>query len=140
MNEPWDSPHNIKLLPLMPKIYAPVGIKTKEPHTTFYQVFTGPNLVFEFSKIGYRMPFGDGTSNTILVIEAHEPVPWTKPADLPVDRKKPLPRVGGLFNGSFHVLFADVSVRFYQKQPEDRLMMPAITPHGGEVNPPFWYR
>ena len=44
LDEPWDSPHNIKLLPLMPRIYAPVA-GTTEPnsslsYSTFYRVYT----------------------------------------------------------------------------------------------------
>ena len=30
--------------------------------------------------------FPDGTSNTFLVVEAGEPVPWTKPEDLDQER------------------------------------------------------
>jgi len=38
-DEPWDSPHNLKLLPQMPPLYAPVGVTTKEAHATFYRGF-----------------------------------------------------------------------------------------------------
>ena len=33
----------------------------------------------------------DGTSNTILAVEAEEGVPWAKPDDFAYDAKKPLP-------------------------------------------------
>ena len=46
----------------------------------------------------------DGTSNTGLVFEAGEPVIWTKPADLPFDEKKPLPKLGGMFGGECNVV------------------------------------
>src|SRR5262249_22217463 len=38
-DEPWDSEHNKKLLAKMPAIYAPLGVKAKEPFMTFYQAF-----------------------------------------------------------------------------------------------------
>src|SRR5207253_5271036 len=41
LDEPWDSAHNKKLLGKMPKLFAPVMGKTKQPHSTYYQVFTG---------------------------------------------------------------------------------------------------
>src|SRR5947209_11024222 len=41
LDEPWDSAHNKTLLAKMPKLYAPVRGKTKEPGMTYYQVFTG---------------------------------------------------------------------------------------------------
>lgn len=42
LSEPWDSPHNKKLLSKMPAVYAPPGFKTREPFSTFYQVFVSP--------------------------------------------------------------------------------------------------
>jgi hypothetical protein len=47
LDEAWDSAHNKNLLERMPKVYAPVGVKTKEPHTTYYQGFTGPGTAFD---------------------------------------------------------------------------------------------
>ena len=44
LNEPWDSVHNKKLIPKMPRIYAPIRVKAKEGET-FYQVFTGEKLL-----------------------------------------------------------------------------------------------
>jgi hypothetical protein len=40
LNEPWDSAHNKKLIPKIPRNYAPIRVKAKEGET-FYQVFTG---------------------------------------------------------------------------------------------------
>ena len=134
-DEPWDSAHNKKLLSAMPKIYAPLGLKTKEPHTTFYRVFTGIGTIFEdehgFSLI--ELTQGDGTSNTIALVEAGEPVPWTKPADLAYDAKKPLPKLGGLFNGDFHVAFCDATVRYVKKDFDESILRLAITWNDGKV-------
>ena len=35
---------------------------------------------------------------------------WTKPDDLPYDADKALPKLGGMFEGDFHVAMADGSV------------------------------
>lgn len=43
LDEPWDSPANIKLLPQMPDIYR-VGIEPKNSITTYYQVFSGKSV------------------------------------------------------------------------------------------------
>jgi hypothetical protein len=140
LNEPWDSPHNMKLLEKMPKVYAPVGVRTKEPHTTFYQAFvspaeTNPGAGFILNaKQGLRITdFLDGTSNTIVVAEAAEPVPWTKPADLPFDPKGPLPKLGGPFAPGFTALFMDASTRFFSRPPDDATLRALITRNGGEV-------
>src|SRR5437773_109335 len=49
LDEPWDSPHNLKLLDKMPKVYAPVAGDAKE-YWTFYRVFTGPGTICEGAK------------------------------------------------------------------------------------------
>jgi hypothetical protein len=75
----------------------------------------------------------DGTSNTILLVEAGEAVPWTKPADLPYDPKKPLPRLGGAFRDVIHALFADGSVHEIRPDFDEKLLRAAITRSGGEA-------
>jgi hypothetical protein len=51
LDEPWDSPHNLALLPKMPRTYkAPAdAFPGNVPHTTFYQAFTGPDTAFEIA-------------------------------------------------------------------------------------------
>jgi uncharacterized protein (TIGR03067 family) len=136
MDEPWDSEHNKKLLPFMPKIYAPVRGMTKEPHSTYYQAFVGPGAAFEPGK-KMRLPvsFPDGTSNTIFFVEAGEAVPWTKPADLPYDPKKALPKLGGLFPDGFHVGMVSGSVQWVNRRFNERGLRLAITRDDGEVLP-----
>jgi prepilin-type processing-associated H-X9-DG protein len=134
LDEPWDSENNKKLLDQMPKIYAPLGVKTKDGHSTFYQVFHGKMAAFE-GKEGMRFPasFTDGTSNTLLVVEAGEAVPWSKPADVDFDPAKPLPKLGGLFPKGFNTAFADGSVRFIKKGVDEKTLKALITRNGGEV-------
>jgi RNA polymerase sigma factor (sigma-70 family) len=49
----------------------------------------------------------DGTSNTIGVIEAGPPVPWSKPADFVYDPKQPLPKMTGPFANVCNVAMLD---------------------------------
>jgi hypothetical protein len=133
LDEPWDSEHNKKLLAQMPKVFAPVGVKTKEPNTTFYQVFTGKGTLFEGNR-GIRFPeVTDGLSNTIMMAEAGTPVPWTKPEDMAFDGDKPLPKLGGVFDGNFFIAFADGSVRFVNKKFNEKILRKAITRADGEL-------
>ena len=75
----------------------------------------------------------DGTSNTILVVEAAEAVPWAKPDDLPYDGVMPLPRLGGP-GGRFLAGFGDGSVRTLRRDRIDETQLRAlITIQGGEV-------
>ncbi|MBX9623685.1 MAG: DUF1559 domain-containing protein [Gemmataceae bacterium] len=132
LDEPWDSEHNKGLAEKMPKVFAPVRVKAKPGHT-FYQVFTGPGAPFGPKPARFPQGFQDGTSNTGMIFEAGEPVVWTKPADLPYDPKKPLPKLGGLFDGEFHVARADGSAFRCRKDPDEATLRALITPSGGEV-------
>jgi hypothetical protein len=127
LDEPWDSPHNIKLLKQMPKVFAPPGVKTREPHSTFYQVFVGPHAAFEKHR-ALRMPgdFTDGLSYIILIAEAGSAVPWTKPEDLHFAPDEPVPQLGGLFPGLFHVAMADGSVVALSKRIDAETLARAI--------------
>jgi RNA polymerase sigma factor (sigma-70 family) len=82
LDEPWDSPHNKKLIAKMPPIYEPAGPDQREEGLTYWQVFTGADTVFNGKKKMAIADIKDGPANTILVIEGKKPVTWTKPADL----------------------------------------------------------
>lgn len=121
LDEPWDSADNLKLLPLMPPVYA-TPRAAAPPGKTHYQVFVSPDNVAPRSMfgrtVGRRLLVPDGTSNTIMVAEAADPVDWTKPDDLAYTPNGPLPRLGLPGAGGFAALMGDGSVRF----------IPAATP------------
>jgi hypothetical protein len=133
LNEPWDSPHNKQLLKRMPHVYAPPGVRTQEPYATYYQVFVGPHAAFEKHQALPISSFTDGTSNTILIVEAAHAVPWTKPEDLHYAADEPLPELGGLFPGIFNAASADGAVHAVPKATDPRVLRALITRDMGEV-------
>jgi hypothetical protein len=143
LDEPWDSPHNIQLLECMPMSYAPPpGKRSRIPaYHTVYHVFVGKGTPFEKGKevkVGQE-GFPDGTSNTILIIEAGQPVPWTKPEDLPYDPDGPLPPLDRLFHYMIRVGVADGSVRHVDKEHiGGAAFRAAITRNGGEPMEGDW--
>jgi prepilin-type processing-associated H-X9-DG protein len=133
LDEPWDSEHNKKLLAQMPKTYQMPG-SPKGTTDTHYLCFVGPGAFFEGKKgLKYPTEFTDGTSNTIMCVEAAKGVPWTKPEDLPFDPDKELPKLGGQFPGGFNVGMCDGSVRFLSNKISKETLKAAITRNGGEV-------
>ena len=135
-DEPWDSEHNKALLAKMPKIYAPAVEKEGRPKdSTLYQGFNGTHAFFEGTTGRMIADFTDGTSNTVMIVEAGEAVPWTKPADLefPEDPEKPLPKLGGQFENGFLAGFTDGSVKFLKNDVNPTILHKLITRNGGEV-------
>jgi len=136
LDEPWDSPHNLQLLERMPSVFRPYqSCPTADSKSTFYQVFTGKGSIFEGPRcLSFSaLAAGDGTSNTFLIVEGGEAVPWTKPADLVAEPDQPLPKLGGIFPDSFRAAFADGSVRqILRKGTTEAAIRAAITWNGCE--------
>ena len=140
LNEPWDSENNKKLLQYMPRTFTAPG---QEPSSgkTYYRAFSGPDTAFHYRPATAGQPllgrklneFQDGTSNTALVLEALEPVEWTKPDELVYVANGPVPKFGGIFASGTHILFADSSVRWARPNLPEKTVRAIITPGGGEI-------
>jgi hypothetical protein len=126
-DEPWDSPHNKKLLDKMPKIYRNPRFQQKEDKVTvtYFQGFVGTGGVLAGTPAPLTLEAitnVNGASNTCLVVEAGDPVPWTKPEDLVHDPKKPLPPLGGPSRGNFLALFADRHVQLIPANTPEKII------------------
>jgi RNA polymerase sigma factor (sigma-70 family) len=139
LDEPWDSEHNKKLLSRMPKIYALPGVKSKEPNLTPYQVFVGKDALWDGGKKPKITDITDGTSNTIMAVEAAEMVPWTKPADIPFGDTDPRTQVGGWYGDDVNIGMCDGSVRrINRKKVSKETFRIAIMPADGNVLGSDW--
>jgi hypothetical protein len=123
LDEPWDGPNNGRLIPLMPKVYALPGDTEAPPGWTYYRVFAGNGTAFDPQKESLHLPlfFDPNFNDIVLIVEATDPVPWTKPDELPFDFSRPLPPLGR-FPGGFHTAMGDGTVRFISgRTPEKDL-------------------
>ncbi len=95
-DEPWDSPHNKKLLSKMPEIFKSPSGNAPEGYT-HYLAPIGKGAAMSMKPKGVSMrDLSDGTSNTVSIIEVDDAaaVPWTKPEDYNYDPEDPTVRVG----------------------------------------------
>jgi hypothetical protein len=154
LDEPWDSPNNKPLLTQMPRCFADKA--DPQPGMTHYQVFDGPGAPFDSSARPFRpfmlqgrngplnlqasghelrfpMSFVDGTSNTFLIVEAADAVPWSSPQDLPFGPGKPLPKLGLPSRKGFNAVYADVVVKFVPSSTSEQTLRALITPNAGDT-------
>lgn len=121
-DEPWDSPHNIKLLEQMPEVYR---VPWEEDHSkTRLMVFVGEGTPFgREGPITERM-IRDGMSSTIMFVEvgADKAVPWTKPDDLPFNLDDPIAEMGDLAGDGFWAVFFDGYIRTIEKDIEAKTL------------------
>ncbi len=153
--EPWDSEHNKKLIDRMPSLYRFPGPAAAEGKTHWQVFMRAPKYQGRYAPL---FSFGpsreqttlmqisatDGTSNTLCVVEATNPVIWTKPDDIMIDEdiedlKKPAPQLGANpEEDTCVVVFADGSARHMKRSLPDaakykRLLRTYIGFKDGEV-------
>lgn len=141
-SEPWDGPSNAQLhgqalWEFKCPIEKPLGPSTQ---TSFLAV-TGPGTIWDLPQPSTLSSIGDGTSNTILLVEVHRSgVPWIEPRDLHLAQMNPrinAPQGQGPASGhekqGAHVAFADGSVRFVRNDALTTQDFRALlTANGGE--------
>jgi hypothetical protein len=134
LDEPWDSPHNKALIPLMPKLYAnPSG--AGRPGMANYLAVCGKGLMFDGQQGRKMSDITDGLSNTIMVVEADDDraVVWTKPEDWQFDPQHPMAGLGRAHAQGFNALFADSSVHMLARSLDPQAFQAMLTIAGGEA-------
>lgn len=134
LNEPWDSEHNKKLIPRMPTKYVCPQVELP-PGMTCYLAVTGAGTAFDDGKKRPSLrDFTDGTSKTVLVVEADpdQAVIWTKPDDWEFDPNDPVHGLGHVYARGFTVGFADSHTEIIPSGTSPAIIKAMMTRDGGE--------
>jgi prepilin-type processing-associated H-X9-DG protein len=136
-DEPWDSPANSALHGIQPTFYHCPSDSTSRCN---YFVIDVPDGLFEGGQWNKLANVVDGTSNTIMVVEATGAnTHWMEPYDLdqqalrqPINSTANGTTISSVHPGGAMVLFADGSVEFLSEQMTQNLLQAVITKSGGE--------
>ena len=137
LSEPWDGPNNSRLLAQMPAVYnCPSHAGVPGNTTTAYAAVFGEHCVFRGAEPVKIKDITDGTSNTLVVVEASKAgIPWMKPEDIDITLH-PAPGDPSGFSsdhaGGFQGLLGDGSVRFLSQNMSQQVLNALFTRDGGE--------
>ncbi len=140
-DEPWNGPHNQKLLKRRPEAFQCPQAEGKIPSSdTSYVAIVGPETAWPAPEAASFSDLRDGTSNIILVVEVRDAgVPWLAPDDLTFEEACLVPSdKSGRRPSSFHVggaqaLIGDGSVRFFSTNIDTSTWKGLLTRDGGET-------
>jgi prepilin-type processing-associated H-X9-DG protein len=143
LDEPWDSPHNRKLIERMPEVYADPNPGVRRQVGAGRTTFVAPVAKETLFPPRQALPDGkpltirdvrDGTSKTILFVEVvpQRGVVWTKPEDWNVDLGDPLQGVIGAQRSGFIVAYCDGHVRLLMNNIDGQEFAKNLTRAGGE--------
>jgi hypothetical protein len=138
LDEPWDSPHNKKLIEKMPEVYRSPA-SAAEPGTTNSLTVRGKDTMFPGEKGIGVADVTDGLANTIMIVEVSDKkaVPWTKPDDFEFNDKNPADGLLGLWPGGFFAALGDGSVRFISGTIDAKVLKDLFLRNDGNPIPPF---
>ena len=133
------APTTASCIDKMPAIYSypgPDGTPSSRTDTLVFRLHRpGRRILGKGAEAGTKIQeITDGTSNTILVVEAQRDIPWTKPEDIPFDPNGALARAGRVHAGWFQCrLRGRVGPVHLKKSIEPARLESLITRAGGEV-------
>ena len=137
LDEPWDSEHNKALISKMPAVFRDPHEDAKSTNASYFMP-TGVGTIGVDKEGTPLKDVVDGTSKTILLVEAKRDIPWTKPEDIEVntDDMKPLPKFGGHWlEGFFGAAFADGHVEVISTEMDPKVLKAMFTIAGHEPLP-----
>jgi hypothetical protein len=131
IDEPWDSEHNLRLLPSMPDCFKDRRLRS-DTHTTL-QAIMGKDTLMSRNEGVELFGIPDGLANTIWVVATlpANAVPWTAPQDFELNQEYPFEGLVDFWSTGFCV--GTIGNAKFLRMPLDRKwFLGATTLSGGE--------
>lgn len=130
LSEPWDSPHNLTLLPLIPKEFQ--SPDRNDTSTNYLAALAGESAFSNSPTL--LKTISDGVENTLAIVEADNPaaVPWTSPKDFSVNSLNASQGLGKLRSGEILFISASGEVSKVLRTARPGTIDALISPRGGE--------
>jgi hypothetical protein len=128
--EPWNSPHNLKLADKMPAVYRCPASDGPTGEANYLAV-VGKETGWPGADSMTLRQIRDGTANTIALVEVgNSGINWLEPRDLSVDEA--LKTVDSEHPGGAFHLFFDGSAHFLNSDIDRDVYRGLLTANGGE--------
>jgi hypothetical protein len=140
-DEPWNGPDNCKLASRVGKIYLRSGLESDQIQTTSFVAVVGPETMWPGSKTKSRQDLGDGTHETLMVVEVPDgQFRWMEPRDLAFANMSFRINDGsgrglGSRLGGARVVTADGTVRTLPDDFDADKLRAMLTANGGKRTP-----
>ena len=131
LDEAWDSPHNIALLDKVPEVFqSPERFDT---NTNYLALSQGASTVYQERRQISESKVEDGIENTLALVEVDDQhaVPWTRPAEYPLQVGSPLESLTLRGNGLF-VVWSDGKASWIDGKVDPTLFAKACTIDSGD--------
>lgn len=138
-DEPWDSPRNSALANTVIPAYRCPSEPPSNPTDTSYVMIVGPGTLYEGTEVTKFQNIRDGTSNTLLFVEAAGcGINWLEPRDLDIEQlslqiNNPAGRaIRSHHPGGTNAAFCDGSVHFLSETIDPKTLELLITIADGQ--------
>jgi hypothetical protein len=139
-SEPWNGPHNSRLLDQCPDVFRCPSATDERPSATNYVAVVGDATVWPGEKCVRFQDIRDGMSNTIALVEVGDSgINWMEPSDVSFDQAVVginVDKKHGIHTNHAHmemVSFADGSVRCLPDSISPATLRAILTIAGGET-------
>lgn len=138
LDEPWDSPHNLRLVEKMPPLYRFhwSDVMQPSPGHTVLRLVTGPGTMCE-GGMNWEHDCSDDPAETLLFVESGPPIPWTQPGDLVVRPGEQIV-LNGVFRRGARAKAIEGGYRVLPRNLDQVTLRGLMTRNGGERIPADW--